>query len=173
MWCWYYRRRMEEKLGGVISKPKDRALRRHLQKCSRCAEAWGDQIQVRSMLKSWETPEAPLSARRRVMSAIHQDPFTREHRKFRGLRWRWIAVECAVAALLVLAAFHFLRSDGGSGADPGQDPAKGPYPENYIVELMNDPGISNLSEGERDILVGGLAPVVPGTGGGKPGQDNP
>jgi len=163
---------MEEKLGGILGKPGDRALRRHLERCPNCAAEWREQSETQSLLRSWQSPQPPPVMRRRVMEAVHADPFTREHRDF-GIgphRWRRLALECAGAAVLMLIALHLFLGGREPGVVRHRDPGENVYSENYIVELMNDPRMSNLTENERDLLLG---TVVAGPVEGRLGRERP
>lgn len=180
MWCWYYRRRMEEKLGGILEKRGESGLRKHLKTCPGCAGEWKENVETRSLLRSWTMPEPPSRIRDRVMAKVLTDPFSREHKRFGGgLRWGWVALQCGVAVVLAVIAFQIFFG-GGPDAVPNREPgepgtpgyygagAPGYYPDNYMVDLMNDPRVNNLPENEKDMLMG---TVVAGQGEGKLGQD--
>lgn len=170
MWCWYFRRRMEDVLGGVSSARGEVALRRHLRKCRQCADLWESHCQTRSLMRSWTAPEPSPVIRRRVMGAVLVDPFTREYRRFGPLWWRRALLECAVGVALVLIALHLMIGGTGTKVVSHQYPTSPPgnvcLPENYLVELMNDPRTANLSNGERYVLLGALVTSpggIPGT----------
>jgi predicted anti-sigma-YlaC factor YlaD len=179
MWCWYYRRRMQALLGGVLSARGEAALRRHLDTCHDCAKTWENHCRTRSLLRSWSAPQPSPIARRRVMAAIQADPFAREYRRFGPVWWRRAMIECAIGVALVLIALQLLI--GGtetkvvSHHSPAPPPGNACLTENYLVELMNDPRTAHLSDGERYILLSALVSLPAGAGevGGCPDTDGP
>ena len=178
MWCWYYRRRMEDRLGGVLSPRGEARLHRHLEQCPACAEEWRSRQELRALLRSQAAPEASLTARRRVMAAVYADPMSREYRQWGRSWWRRSIVECVVGVALVLLALHLILGRSGTEVVPHRSPevpVEAAYlPENYLVDLLNDPRTAHLSEGERDMLFGAfLSPSLTGGRGGYPqgGED--
>jgi len=100
------------------------------------------------------------------MAAIEADPLSREYRHFSPLWWRRLFVECAVGAVLVLAALHLfswgIETSGAGSGGVAAIPAETCLAETYLVELMSDPRTAQLSDGERYMLLGAL--VTPSVG---------
>lgn len=177
MWCWYYRRRMEDLLGGILSARGESRLRRHMTRCPACREAWDLHCETRSLLRSWSTPGPSPYVRRRVMAAIEANPLAREHGRFGPLWRRRSFLECALALALVLVALQVIlgRNDSpvASAAGPG---IRSPHAaETYLLELMHDPRTAYLSDSERQMLLGALVtpPVGMARTGGLAGRDRP
>jgi hypothetical protein len=164
---------MEEKLGGILEKRCEAGLRKHLETCPTCAAEWKANRETRSLLRSWTVPEPPVRARARVMAAVQADPFTREERRFHGRNWGLVVVEFGAAALLAFLAFQLFFS-GGTDITPAVDPNAGGqaqvYPENYMVDLMNNPEVSGMKENEKDMLLG---TITAGRGDSKLLQEKP
>jgi len=164
---------MEEKLGGILEKRCEAGLRKHLEACPLCAAEWRKNRETRSLLRSWGTLEPSVRVRARVMAAVQADPFTREDRRFHGRNWGLVVAEFGAAAILAFLAFQ-LFFGGGPDITPagGPNAGGGPqvYPENYMVDLMNNPEVSGMRENEKDMLLG---TITAGPGDSKLRQEKP